>query len=88
MFMDKLCWGSSPQILKTQNLIGISENLHDGGGLLWGAWQDANNKWPEYLGGIFNRSKEFNRGRYKVSTGPGNFDDYRKLTDMKTFLIW
>ena len=64
-------------------------NLHNGGGLLWGAWQDANNSWwPEYLRGIFYRSKEFNRGRCKVSTGSGNFDDYRKLTDMKTFLIW
>ena len=82
------CVVDHPQILKTQDPIGISDKSTQNGGLLWGAWQDANNSgWPKYLGRIFNRSKEFNRGRCKVSTGSGNFDDYRKLTDMKLFKL-
>ena len=72
--------------IKTERTSSVfSETLHNGG-LLWGAWQDANNSWwPKYLGGLFDRSKEFNRRRCKVSTRPGNFDDNRKINRHKNF---
>ena len=88
MFMDQLQIIS--QILKTEkNLIGIFQKTIHNGGLLWGAWQDANNSWwNKYLGGLFDRSKEFNRRRCEVSTGPGNFDDDRKLNRHKKLFLF